>query len=255
MALELLKPEDDEDEVGGEDRGTDRGKDEPREQVQRDDDQDEGTREDQQKEPEEREDEDLDTEDEPPQRRPTEDENRELRERIARLEGQLSAPDFSRQEPPKEREPSADEKATWTTEKHIEYALAQSEKRSAGLLQNIQFQTLEAGDKAGWAGYCAGDQRARRMTNEVETRLAQYRKQGQWGWSRGDVYTRLVGEKVIQQGRKAADTQRQEGKQRIERQKARGNSPAGDQRRQERPQLSGKDARDKRLREGGFFSS
>lgn len=247
MALELVKPEDDDDE-GAQDRRPD----ESREQVHGDDQDEERVEPD----TEEREDEQQEAvDDEPPARRRSPDyasENRELRERLARLEGQLSQP-TARQPAPQPREPSDEEKASWTTQQHIQHELKKSEERNQTTLQQIQFQTLEAGDKAGWTSYCATDPRARKMSNAVEQRLQQLRAAGQWGWSRGDVYTRLVGERVIAQGRTSAETQRQEGAKRIARQTTRGASPAGDQPKRDRGNLTPQQARDQRLKDSGFF--
>jgi hypothetical protein len=244
--LQLLKPEDDDDE-GQRDSGQ---QDESREPVRIDGDQEEGERE-EDTEVSEPQQEEVDAEEPASKRRDTATENRELRERLARLEGQLTARTPARE--PASREPSDEEKATWTTQQHIQYELQKSEQRNQQTLSQIQFQTLEAGDKAGWASYCANDPRARKLTNDVEARLTQLRQQGQWGWSRGDVYTRLVGERAIAQGRKAAETQRQEGAKRITKQTTRGASPAGDQRKSDRGNLTPQQERDKRLKDSGFF--
>lgn len=168
----------------------------------------------------------------------------ELEQRLARLEQPVE----------KEREPTAEERALWSTEEHINYSLGKAQKSFEQRLNQIQSQMADANDKAGWDGYCNTDPRAKTMAAEVEQRYQAARQAG-FNLNRGQIYTYMVGEKALQRGNKAADTQRQQGQQRIERQRVKGTSPKGDESRRGNAQLSEADQRNARLRERGFFDA
>lgn len=168
----------------------------------------------------------------------------DLEARLAKLEQPAPKP---------EREVSAEEMALWTADQIVDYKLGKATKGLDDRIAQLQFQTWDSGDKAGWSGYCANEPRASRMAAAVEERLQQLRSKGILNWTRGDVYLRLLGERLSQQGTKAATTQRQEGKQRIARQRTNSGSPKGDQSGDRRRELSEKEARDRRLKEQGFI--
>lgn len=168
----------------------------------------------------------------------------ELEQRLSRLEKPEE----------KEREPTPEERALWSTEEHINYSLGKAQKGFEQRLSQMQLQMADAQDKAGWDGYCGTDPRAKAAAAEVEQRYWAARQAG-YTLSRGQIYTYLVGEKALQRGSKAADTQRQQGQKRIERQQVKGTSPKGDESRRGNAQLSDADRRNARLRERGFFDA
>lgn len=174
-------------------------------------------------------------------------EARELRERLERLERAAQAPS-------KEAEPTPEEMALWPTDQLIDYKLGKAQRENDARIAQMQHQQYEAGDKAGFDGYCEKDPLAKKMAAQVETRYQQLRQRG-FNVSRGDVYTFMRGEQAIMGGRKATETARAEGERRIRRQQTSGGSPKGDQPRRGNAQLSETEARNQRLRERGFFNA
>lgn len=168
----------------------------------------------------------------------------ELEQRLSRLEKPVA----------QEREPTAEERALWSTEEHINYSLSKAQKSFETRLNQMQAQMADAQDKAGWDGYCNTDSRAKQLAAEVEQRVLAARQQGVY-LSRGQMYTYLVGEKALQRGTKAADTQRQQGQRRIAQQRTSGASPKGDEPRRGNAQLSDSEQRNARLKERGFFDA
>lgn len=182
---------------------------------------------------------------------------REATERAAAAERRIQ--DLERrleqtQPKPQEREPTAEEKSLWTPEEHMNYGLGKARKEFDQRLNQMQYQMADNTDRAGWEGYCNTDSRARAMAAEVEQRLQAARQNGVY-LTRGQIYTYMVGEKALQRGSKATETQRQQGQRRIERQQVRGTSPKGDESRRGNAQLSEADQRNARLRERGFFDA
>jgi len=168
----------------------------------------------------------------------------ELEQRLSRLEKPAE----------KEREPTPEEKALWSVEEHINYSLGRAQKANEQRIAQLQAQMADANDKAGWDGYCNTDPRAKQMAAEVEQRLQSARQAGVY-LTRGQIYTYMVGEKALQRGSKVADTQRQQGQKRIQRQQTSGASPKGDESRRGNAQLTEADQRNARLRERGFFDA
>jgi len=161
----------------------------------------------------------------------------ELRERLARLEQ-------PRQEQPKG--PSAEEIALMTPQEYADYKLGQAEKRFQQTVGQIQWQTYEASDRAAFNALKATDPLATKYADEVETRLAQLRQQGQ-NVDRERLLTYIIGEKA-RQGRTAArGKQAAAGQQRIARQQTRPGSPQRSDTPARRGQMSEAEAREKRL--------
>ena len=152
--------------------------------------------------------------------------NRELRERLARLEGQLQAPihrpppvDTEREErefAERLRMLAPDEAAREVgnrIEQRTNQRLLQQEIRIGDQLDRQAFSQLQRDEPA-----------ARRLANEVERVLMEERNQGR-NPARETIYTYLAGKEMRERAGKAGAQQRREGQRRIASQTTRpGNS-------------------------------
>jgi hypothetical protein len=174
-------------------------------------------------------------------------EAKEARELAARLERdiqELKNRPQPQPEPVKEREPTAEEMALWSPDQIVDYRLSKVTKTYDQRLQQIQFQTYEATDKAAFQALAASDPRAKQMADEVETELQRQRGLGQ-NIAREVLYTYMLG-KRIRDAKPAVEKARADGQRRIQKQRASGGSPKSDQPNQ-RGKLSEAEARAKRL--------
>ena len=160
----------------------------------------------------------------------------ELRERIARLEQ-------PRQAAP--QGPSAEQIALMTPDELINYRLGESDKRFQQTLGQIQWNTYEASDKVMLNALKATDPLAAKYADEVETRLAQMRQQGQ-NVDRERLLTYIIGEKARAGRSVAKQRQQAQGQQRIARQTVRPGAARSDTA-GNRGKVSDQEARDKRL--------
>jgi hypothetical protein len=92
----------------------------------------------------------------------------------------------------------------------------------------MQFQSLEASDKAQYESLCASDTRARRYSEDVERKLVDLRTQGQ-NAPRAQVLRWLIGDKVLSQASKDVAKQRKRGEENIARQRGSKPAPRSDQ--------------------------
>ena len=175
-------------------------------------------------------------------------EAREAREHAARVERELQ--EFKAEQSRKaavveKKEPTAEEMALWSTEQVIDYKMQKATGQFSQNLQQLQWNTMESNDKAAFERLQLSDPRAKKYAAEVETRLANIRKQGQ-NVDRESLLKFIVGEKVMEGGGKAAAKQKKQGEEQIRRQKT--NPPGGQSDvRGGRTQDSEAEARRKRL--------
>jgi hypothetical protein len=175
-------------------------------------------------------------------------EAREAREENARLKrefDEFKAEQSRRAATVEKKEPTAEEMALWSTEQVIDYKLQKATGQFTQTLQQLQWNTQEANDKAAFERLKLSDPRAKKYADEVETRLAAIRKQGQ-NVDRESLLKFVIGEKVYQGGGKAAAKQKKQGEEQIRRQRT--SPPAGrSDVRGGRTQESEAEARRKRL--------
>jgi hypothetical protein len=153
-------------------------------------------------------------------------EAKEAREHASRVERELNefkAEQSRRAAVVEKKEPTAEEMALWSTEQIIDYKLQKATGAFSQNLQQLQWNTQEANDKAAFERLQLSDPRAKRYAAEVETRLAGIRKQGQ-NVDREALLKFIIGEKVFQGGGKAAAKQKKQGEEQIRRQKT---NPSG----------------------------
>jgi hypothetical protein len=175
-------------------------------------------------------------------------EAREAREHSARVErefNEFKAEQSRRAATVEKKEPTADEMALWSTEQVIDYKLQKATGAFTQNLQQLQWNTQEANDKAAFERQQLSDSRAKKYAGEVETRLADLRKQGQ-NVSREALLKYIVGEKVMAGVSKATAKQKKDGEAQIRRQKTAPLGGASDVR-GGRTQESEAEARRKRL--------
>ena len=161
---------------------------------------------------------------------------RDLTERIARLERPAQAAPQG---------PSAEQLALMTSDELITYRLGESDKRFQQTLGQIQWNTYEASDKATFNSLKATDPLATKYADEVETRLAAMRQQGQ-NVDRERLLTYIIGEKARAGRSVAKQRQTAQGQQRIARQTVRPGAARSDTT-GNRGKVSDQEARDKRL--------
>lgn len=161
---------------------------------------------------------------------------RELTERIARLERPAQAAPSG---------PTAEQFALMTPDELITYRLGESDKRFQQTLGQIQWNTYEASDKATFNSLKATDPLAAKYADEVETRLAAMRQQGQ-NVDRERLLTFIIGEKARAGRSVAKQRQTAQGQQRIARQTVRPGAARSDTT-GNRGKVSDQEARDKRL--------
>lgn len=154
-------------------------------------------------------------------------EAREAREHSSRIEKELNefkAEQSRRAAVVEKKEPTDEEMALWSTQQIIDYKLQKATSGFQQNLQQLQWNTQEANDKAAFERLQLSDPRAKKYAAEVETRLASIRKQGQ-NVDREALLKFVIGEKVFQGGGKAAAKQKKQGEEQIRRQRT--NPPAG----------------------------
>lgn len=149
-----------------------------------------------------------------------ETERQKLEREIAELRSQRSAP---RESP----EAEAQRMALMTTEERLDYKLAKAEALHNQRIQEMAYQHADATDKAEFRAGAAADKHRQKYIDKVETRLAEYRKQGM-NVPRERLYTYLVGEDVLK-GMKDTGKQRDTGKKNVQRQTVRPSSGRSDQ--------------------------
>jgi hypothetical protein len=159
-------------------------------------------------------------------------ETREANTRAERLERELQEIRAERQRQTaqtQEREPSAEEMSLWSTDQIVQYRLDKATGKFNQTLQHMQFQNMESADKSSFTALCAGDARAKKYADEVETRLLELRRQGQ-NAQREVILKYVLGEKLMQQTARATTAQRKQGQQRIARQQGSNPPPRSDTR-------------------------
>lgn len=162
---------------------------------------------------------------------------RDTEERLARLE---------RPQAPQEREPTEDEIAMWSPAQVMRYTQQQAERRYEQRQRDFEVRMFEVQDKSGWDAYCNQDPQARRLTADVEREYVRQRQAGNF-YTRGQIYTFLVGQRTIERSAQARTEQGRQGARRIERQRANGASPKGQRARGEAERLTPDQERDRRL--------
>jgi len=148
-------------------------------------------------------------------------EAREAREHSSRIErefNEFKAEQSRRAAVVEKKEPTDDEMALWSTQQIIDYKLQKATSGFQQNLQQLQWNTQEANDKAAFERLQLSDPRAKKYAAEVETRLASIRKQGQ-NVDREALLKFVIGEKVFQGGGKAAAKQKKQGEEQIRRQR------------------------------------
>lgn len=181
-------------------------------------------------------------------------EAREAREEAARVRREVEELKARQNLPPpvQEREPTPDEMALWSTDQIVEHRMKKSLAPLERSLQQAQFQIVETADKAEFSALCARDPRAARMAEKVEAAVQAERARGV-NVPRAAALRYLLGDSILQAAPKAAVKQKQEGQRRIARQQAPSGNARSDQS-ADRRELSEKEARNKRLRDAGFFN-
>lgn len=175
-------------------------------------------------------------------------EARQAREDAAKLRRELDefrAEQSRRAAVVEKKEPTAEEMALWSTEQLVDYKLQKATGAFAQNLQQLQWNTAEANDKAAFERLQLSDPRAKKYAAEVEERLANIRKQGQ-NVDRASLLKFIVGEKVMAGGAKATAKAKKEGEAQIRRQQTKPPGGSSDVR-GGRTQESAAEARRKRL--------
>lgn len=117
--------------------------------------------------------------------------------------------------------------ALMTPEERLEYKLDQAERRNQQVMQGMQFQMRDTGDKSAFSSMCASNPTAARYKDRVEAKLVEIRSQGQ-DVSREALFKFLVGEDVVSRGGAAKNKQQKDGQRRTERQSVKPGNSRGD---------------------------
>jgi len=154
---------------------------------------------------------------------------KQANERAARVEQELAALRAERARPQQTQETPEQERARialMTQEERVTYLLEKSAKQNEQAIRQVQFAAADQSDRAAYQAKAAYDPRFRKFEGEVESRLADLRRQG-GNANREVVLAYLIGEKVLGAQPKVDDARRQ-GQQRIQRQQARATSGRSD---------------------------
>lgn len=118
--------------------------------------------------------------------------------------------------------------ALMTSDERVDARLSEATHEFNQRLGLMQFQSMEAGDKAAFRALCAGDPVAAKYAPEVESRLVELRRNGQ-NVDRERLLTFLIGEKTRARAREAGEKAKKDGARRVERQTTRPANNRGDQ--------------------------
>lgn len=125
-------------------------------------------------------------------------------------------------------------------EQRVEYRFNKAMQRQEQQNAALQFQLRDSTDKSTFAALAVGNAFYRSVAKEVETKLAELRRQGQ-DVAREALAKYIIGERVLAKGPKAVERQRSEGERRIQQQRGRPNAARSDQTSDERRRLSARD--------------
>lgn len=126
------------------------------------------------------------------------------------------------------QEQRAQRYALMTSDERVEARLSEATHEFNQRLGLMQFQSMEAGDKAAFKALCVGDPVAAKYSAEVESRLTEMRRQGQ-NVDRERLLTYIIGEKTRARARDAGEKAKKDGARRVERQTTRPANNRGDQ--------------------------
>lgn len=196
--------------------------------------------------------------DEPPQQRSRGEsrqarlarENREVRERSERLEreladlkGRIERPQTGPQETPEQFNARL---AQMDPVDRLAYLQQLSTQNTQQQIQALQFQLQDTSDKTQFDSFCANNKQARALSSDVETRLAEYRKQG-INVSRMDVLKHVLGEKALANLDRSTNRARRAADERQSQQRARPVGSRSDAAPEGRRSSNDKAARDRRV--------
>jgi hypothetical protein len=150
-------------------------------------------------------------------------ERNELRERLARLEGQVSVHQAPQQPQVSQAEldrQEAEQLQLMSPDQQARYFSQKTERAVSQALLQHQVQTADQIDRLAFDRFCERYPAAERLTRQVEDVLAGERRAGR-NPSRETVVKYLLGDELLKRGTRAAGEQRRTGRQRIAREQSR----------------------------------
>ena len=161
-------------------------------------------------------------------------------------------------EPPRQQEETPEQFeariAMLPPDERMEQRWQRSERQNNQRLQIMQIQMADQTDRAAFQAKVTTDKRYAKYEGEVETRLAELRRQGQ-NVSREALLKFIIGEKVLGNPADRVRARRSEGQRRIEGQRTRPQNTRGDQEGANQRRSGGnseREARRKRLENAVF---
>ena len=127
-----------------------------------------------------------------------------------------------------------------------EYLIRMNAQATAAQMQQMQFRLEDQTDKIGFASFCAQNPQAKKLEQEVETRLATYRQQGM-NIPRLDVLKHVLGDRALSNLGRSKSRAERGAEARRDQQKGRPTGARGDAGRESRREQDSKAARYKRL--------
>lgn len=121
----------------------------------------------------------------------------------------------------------AERLANMSLEERIEFIAAEERAAARSEIDGLRAQMQDSADRTEFAVYCASNPTAQRLRDQVETMLADERRQGR-NYGRMGILRLILGERVLKQTPRAAQRQRANGAAAVARQTTRPGSPRSD---------------------------
>lgn len=146
-------------------------------------------------------------------------ENIELRERLARLEGQVQQPrqQTPQFDPEQQRRAAAERLERLRNMDPIDAILTVEREAQQGLVGYMSQQMMQVrdeADQARWEATCERDRTAARLSSQVEDMVARARQQGTY-LPRQMAYAQVYGQEALRRRGQVSQTQRRQGQRRI----------------------------------------
>lgn len=149
-------------------------------------------------------------------------------DRLEREMAEMRAERQRQQVPAESPDQEAARLALMDPEQRSEYRLTKALARQEQQNNTLRFQMLDSSDKSAFASLCADKPLYKRFAAQVETKLADLRRQGQ-NVDREALAKYLIGEEVANRGPKVLQRQREQGKRNVDRQRAGSSATRSDQ--------------------------
>jgi hypothetical protein len=144
-------------------------------------------------------------------------ENAELRERLANLEGRLSAPQPQQQADPYAAQRAAEAErellATFTPEQISQHFYQKGMQQTQQALHAIRIEGLDRSDKAAFESRAERSAARAQLAAEVEKTAQQYLRQGQLA-NREDIFAYLFGKEALRKAERGQSPRARQGAQR-----------------------------------------